>query len=151
MHPSANANEWPWFRRSRARRLNSSDATFLFEFLSARLEHLIVRRFFQSAGYELFAKRFFFIQSSARCSMTCIVRDNFPFFNQIGVLLRFLRRPGNNDPKQFAARLRPIGIGEFIRIALVDHRDFPGTFLHFFRRRRTHAIAMHRNFSRSRL
>src|SRR5438477_13209638 len=98
MHSCANANEWPWFRRSRARRLSSSDATFLFEFLSARREHLIVRRFFQSAGYQLFAKRFFFVQSSARCSMSCIVRDNFPFFNQLGVLLCFLCLLGNSDP-----------------------------------------------------
>ncbi len=41
--------------------MSSSDATFLFEFFSARLEHLIVCRFFQSASYELFAKRFFFL------------------------------------------------------------------------------------------
>ena len=61
MDPCANANERPWFRRLRARRLSSSDTTFLFEFFSARLKHLIVRRFFQSAGYELFAKRFFFL------------------------------------------------------------------------------------------
>ena len=53
------------------------------------------------------------------------------------------------DAHQFFARLIPIGIREFVRIALVDYRDLTCAFFHRLRRRHAHSITVHRNFSRS--
>ena len=39
----------------------SSGPAFLLEFLFARLEHLIVRRFFEAVGHQLLAQCLFFI------------------------------------------------------------------------------------------
>src|ERR1700730_14303292 len=81
--------------------------------------------------------------------MSGLAWDHIPFFGHFRVLLGFFRGRGMLDAHQFLACLIPIGIREFVRIALVDHRDLTRSFFHRLGRRHAHSITVHRNFSRS--
>ena len=52
----------------------------------------------------------------------------------------FFLRSRMFGPEQFLACLRPIAVGKFIRVALVDGRDLARPPLDVFRRRHAHAV-----------
>src|SRR6202035_2664344 len=73
--------------------LNSSNFTLLLELFPPRLEHLIVRSFFDTIGDEMFAERFFlFIHAGTRHAMAFGRRSDVPVISQFRALFSFLRR-----------------------------------------------------------
>ena len=72
--------------------MNSSNSALLLEFFLARLEHLIVGRFFDAAGDELLTERFFLFIHTGRGTRCPSLPATFPFFFQFQCSLIFFRR-----------------------------------------------------------
>ena len=107
--------------------------------------------FFAAIADKLFAHRLFFvIDSGTGHTMTAVVRSHLPFCGHFRIVRRFFGRLIIFRAHQFLARLAPIGIGKFVSVALVDHRNLAGASLDVFGGRDSHSVAMKLDFSATR-
>jgi len=104
-----------------------------------------VRRFFDSILDEVLAKVFLVLDP--RAAMASGRRHHVPLFHHFGVGVGLFRRVRTLRAEQFPTGLVPIGVGEFIRVALGNERDLAGALLDFIGRRRAEAITMNRDFA----
>jgi len=108
-------------------------------------------RFLSSVTDQMFAERFLFlINTRTRNPVAAIVRGHFPFFLEIDILFVFFRRPRGQVAQQLPARLVPIGVGKFVWIALVDHRNLARTSFDVLGGRNSHSVPMKLNFAATR-
>src|ERR1043166_4615944 len=112
--------ERPAFLRASQLHSFSSQPALLLEFFAPRLEHLIVRGFFDATGHEMFSHGFLsFVHIRPWDAMTSRFCGHVPIVAQLRVLFGFLWRRRMLRPQKFLARLRPIGLGKFVRLALL--------------------------------
>src|SRR5256885_2295466 len=124
-------------------RFGSSNSPLLFKLFSARLKHLIVGRFFPSVTDEMFTDRLFFVVNPGTGhTMTAVVRSYLPLCGHFRIIRRFFGRVIIFSTHQFLARATPIGIGKFVWIALVDHRNLARASLDVFGGGNSHSVAM---------
>src|SRR5436190_15329717 len=144
------ASARPAFLQESRPQAYSGDSALLLEFFLARLQHLIVGGFLDAAVHKMFAYRFLFlIHAGSRNAVTSRRRGDIPIIGQPCILFGFLRWSGMLRAKKLLARLGPIGLSEFVWIALIDRRNFSRAFLNVFWRGHAHAVPMQRDFSRA--
>jgi hypothetical protein len=64
----------------------------LFEFFSARFEHLVVSRFLESVDHAMFAYRFLFLGTGTRQSVALGAGHYAPLLRKIGIVWGLFRR-----------------------------------------------------------
>ena len=79
----------------------------------------------------MLAHGFLFLGARTRNAVTFRTGDHVPFFRHVGVIGRFLGRHVVFLAHQFMPRLRPVRLGELVRVALIYHGDFSSASFHF--------------------
>src|SRR4029077_9569990 len=149
LSPHENSVFWPrpclWRLRLK---LYSKNFSLLFEFFPARFKHLVVSRFLETVDHAMLAYRFLFLRAGTRQSVALGAGHYTPFLRKIGIVRGLFRRCIIFRSHQFVASLSPVSFGKFVRVALINHRNFPGASFHLLRRRCAQPVAVHRDFSR---
>ena len=121
---------------------------FLIQLLSARLHHLIMRCFLDAAADEFLADIFFVVEAASRSAMT----GRAGHFVALASFRRLRLRPllpatcDASHASQLVLGLMPIGLGEFIRISLINHGDFSRPLLDRLGRWDSESIPMEIDF-----
>src|SRR5206468_7327758 len=82
--------------------------SLLFEFFSARFEHLVVGRFLETVDHAMLAYRFLFLDTGTRQSVALGAGHHTPFFRKIGIVRGLFRRRVVFRSHQFVASLSPV-------------------------------------------
>src|SRR5207253_11343835 len=90
------------------------------------------------------------VSPGTRHRTTAGVRSSLPLCGHFRIIRRFFGRVITFITHQFLARVAPIAIGKFVRIALVDHRNLARTSLDVFGGGNSHSVAMKLDVSTTR-
>ena len=81
----------------------------------------------------MLTNRFLFLGTGTRHAVTFRAGDHSPLFRQICVIGGLLGGPIVFLAHQLPPGLLPISLGKFVRVALINHRNFPCTLFNLRR------------------
>jgi len=124
--------------------MRQSGSAFLFLVVAGSFDHLIVRRFFETAGNQMGAECFVVLfKPGTRHAVSILVRHAVAVAQVVHDFIGIFRRRDFIDAGKFAASLFPVRFRKFVGIAFIDQRNLPRPLLDRLGSRRAHAISVH--------